>query len=106
MDGEPAANGTRNIILGDFNTDPHRAALLDKSARRWLDFVGDDQDFHFISESGLGATPTYAGSLNIDHVISDAFVGSCVVPGITENEPAVLPTVYFDHRPIVCTLTE
>jgi hypothetical protein len=29
----------------------------------------------------------------------------CVVPGI-DGEPPVLDYVYFDHKPIVCTVTE
>jgi len=33
-DGKPAANGERNVIMGDFNTDPVRAAFLDWSPRR------------------------------------------------------------------------
>ncbi|MEX1369074.1 MAG: hypothetical protein AB1Z98_38460, partial [Nannocystaceae bacterium] len=106
FDGEPAANGRRNLVMGDLNTDPYRA-FFDPSADRWLDFVGDGEDFDFISEAGPTATPTYSGLLNIDHVISDHFVGDgeCRVPGITPGEPAVLGTVYFDHRPIVCDVT-
>jgi hypothetical protein len=105
LDGEPAANGARNIVLGDLNTDPIRAALLDSSARRWNDFVGDDKAFHWVSDIGFDAEPTYANSLNIDHVISDVFTGSCRVPGVA-GEPPVLPTVHFDHKPIVCEVAE
>lgn len=106
MDGEPAANGDINIVLGDLNTDPYRA-LVDLSALRWLDFVGQlggDKDFWFISEAGPDAVPTYTNLFNIDHVISDTFVGTCIVPGISLGVAAVLDTVYFDHHPIVCDL--
>lgn len=105
FDGEPAANGRRNLVMGDLNTDPYRA-VIDPSADRWLDFVGDGEDFWFISEAGLTATPTYQGLFNIDHVISDHFVGTCEVPGVTPGVPPVLNSVYFDHHPIVCTVTE
>ncbi len=107
FDGEPAANGRRNLVMGDLNTDPYRA-VIDPSASRWLDFVDDDEDFKFISEAGLTATPTYQGLFNIDHVISEHFVGvgECEVPGITPGVDPVLDTVYFDHHPIVCMLTE
>ena len=81
-------------------------AVIDPSADRWRDFVGDGEDFQFISEAGVGATPTYQGLFNIDHVISEHFVGDCVVPGITPGVDPVLDTVYFDHHPIVCTVTE
>lgn len=102
FDGEPAANGERNLIAGDLNTDPYRA-IIDLSATRWLNFVGEDMPFWFISDAGQNATPTYNG-FNIDHVISDTFTGSCVAPGITAGEPAVHPNVYFDHTPVVCTV--
>jgi hypothetical protein len=106
--GPPAANGQRNIVLGDLNTDPYRAFIADSSARRWRDFVGrpgdQDVDYFFISDVGLDSTPTYAGSLTIDHVISDAYVGNCRAPG-TDGEPPVYPYAYFDHVPIVCELS-
>lgn len=107
FDGQPAVNGRRNLVLGDLNTDPYRA-VIDPSAARWLDFVGPDRDFWFISEAGPMATPTYNGLFNIDHVISDHFMGraECIVPGITPGEDPVLNSVYFDHRPIICTVTE
>jgi hypothetical protein len=103
-DGEPGASGERNIVMGDLNTDPGRAAALDASARRWNDFVGEGLPFWFITEVGWDAPPTYANSVNIDHVTSDAFTGSCWVAGVTEGHPAVIDAVYFDHKPHVCTL--
>src|SRR5690606_3449101 len=36
--GAPGANGTHNLVMGDFNTDPER--LDEDSAFRWYDFVG------------------------------------------------------------------
>ncbi len=104
LDGEPAANGERNLIFGDFNTDPFRAGLLDASARRWLEFAGDGSPFTFISPAGPDAPPSYSGLFNIDHIVSDAFRGTCRVPGVDAGEPDVLSTVYFDHKPVVCDL--
>ncbi len=100
---EPAANGAVNIILGDLNTDPVRLADGDTSAARFSEFVGEDKAFDFINETGRLAPPTYA-IFNIDHVVSDAFTGSCEVPGVTEGMPPVLDAIYFDHKPIVCRL--
>jgi hypothetical protein len=48
--------------------------------------------------------PTYAGLLNIDHQVSDSFVGDCWHPGITAGYDAVVDFDYFDHVPAVCTL--
>ncbi len=97
MDGEPAANGERNIVLGDLNTDPGRWADFDASAARWMDFVGGDSAFGWVTEIGPDAPPTYASVANIDHVASDTWTGDC-------EHPQFLDAVYFDHRPAVCTL--
>ncbi len=104
LDGEPAANGSYNIVLGDLNTDPGRAALLDSSARRWNDFVGGNKPFKFLTDVGFSAAPTYAGLANVDHIISDSFAGNCWVPGVTPGVADAYPYVYFDHKPIVCEL--
>jgi hypothetical protein len=106
-DGEPAASGEHNLILGDLNTDPGRMADVDPSAERWLDFValpGEDGDFQFLTEVGEDATPTYAGVMNIDHVIADSATGSCWHAGTTEGHDAVVDAVYLDHQPAVCAL--
>ncbi|MEM6991942.1 MAG: hypothetical protein AAF721_15645 [Myxococcota bacterium] len=105
LDGEPGANGERNLVLGDFNTDPVRGVLLDVSAQRWNDFVGDEHPFHFITEVGANVQPTYAGTLNIDHQVSDAFDGQCWHPGITAGYEGVVDFNYFDHVPAVCLLS-
>lgn len=102
-DGQPAANGEVNLVLGDFNTDPWRLAG-DPSGRRLLDFVGAGKPFHFVSESGADATPTYA-AFNIDHVVSDHLNGACWHAGVDEGHPAPFEAAYFDHKPAVCTLT-
>jgi len=101
-DGAPAASGEVNLVMGDFNTDPWRLTG-DPSGRRLLDFVGDGKGFHFVSESGPDATPTYA-AFNIDHVVSDALTGSCWHAGVDEGHPAPFEAAYFDHRPAVCAL--
>ncbi len=103
-DGAPGASGETNLVMGDLNTDPGRNALLDASARRWSSFVGPSHDFHFITDVGFSAAPTYTGLLNIDHVISDDLVGDCWVAGVTAGHPAVIDATYFDHKPHVCTV--
>ena len=103
-DGQPGAGGTRNLVMGDLNTDPGRMALLDKSAKRWNNFVGPGKTFHFVSDVGLQAIPTYAGLFNIDHAASDLLTGSCWSAG-TAGHPPVIQATYFDHKPLVCTMT-
>ena len=102
-DGEPGVNGERNLILGDFNTDPGRMAGYDPSADRWNDFVTGDP-FSFLTAVGEDAPPTYATVLNIDHVISDAATGTCWHAGVTEGHDEVIDAIYFDHLPAVCEL--
>ncbi len=102
LDGEPAANGAINLVMGDLNTDPARLASADPSAARWNDFAGEGLRFHFVTGVGRRVTPTYATLFNIDHVISDALDGSCWAAGVTEGHAAVIDAVYFDHVPIVC----
>lgn len=104
LDGEPAANGAANVVLGDLNTDPGRFAGQEDSATRFTDFVGEDKPFHFISDVGPDALPSYQDVLNIDHVVSDVFDGECWVAGVTEGHPVVIEAVYFDHKPVVCTV--
>jgi hypothetical protein len=103
-DGAPAANGERNLVMGDFNTDPVRAAEFDPSAAYVLEHVGEGKRFHLVTPDGPDATPTYGGLFSIDHVISDAFTGSCWAAGVTEGHPAVTELVYFDHTPQVCAV--
>jgi len=103
-DGKPAASGKKNLILGDFNTDPGRMKLIDNSADRITKYVGPGKKFHFISDVGFLAKPTYAGLINIDHVISDYFKGKCWAAGVTAGKAKVVNAVYFDHVPIVCTV--
>ncbi len=101
-DGEPAANGERNLIMGDFNTDPGRWTDL-PGAMVVNNHVGDGKPFHFVTEVGSAADPTYV-LFNIDHVISDTFNGSCWAAGVTTGHPAVSDVLYFDHKPIVCRI--
>jgi len=101
-DGDPAANGEPNLILGDFNTDPRSptAVLLDSSAQRWNDFVGPDKSFDFINEY----VKTYTNLFCIDNVVSDVLTGTCWYPGFTEGYPPVSPEGFFDHTPTVCEI--
>jgi hypothetical protein len=103
-DGQPAANGERNLVLGDLNNDPGRAQTPDIQA--FLEYVGPGKRFDFISPVGPNAPPSYAGLLNIDHIVSDALTGACWVAGLGAGHPAVTETVYFDHKPIVCDVAE
>jgi hypothetical protein len=100
-DGQPAANGSSNLIMGDLNTDPIRLAGTDDSADRFLELVGDGKDFHFVSDEEL---PTYQALFNIDHVVSDQLGGDCWAAGVSPGHPPVTEAVYFDHVPLVCRL--
>jgi len=102
--GQPAANGALNVVMGDLNTDPGRNTLLDLSAQRWNDFVGNGKAFDWVSEVGSNATPTYLGLFNIDHVASDTLQGGCWTAGVTVGHPDVYQPAYFDHKPMVCDL--
>lgn len=102
-DGRPGADGARNLVLGDLNTDPGRFATYDPSAARWNDFVGDGLPFRFLTAVGEDATPTYQGVANIDHVMSDSAIGSCWHAGV-DGRPRVIEASYFDHQPAVCTV--
>jgi hypothetical protein len=104
-DGAPAVQGRQNLILGDFNTDPGRAGAIDKSALRWNDFVGKGKRFHFLSKVGDNAPRAYQGFADIDHVVSDVFHGTCRYPGVDAGSERVFDGVYFDHAPVVCTIS-
>ena len=99
-DGAPLVEGD-TLILGDLNTDPGRLAEADDSAQRWTELVGGESDFQWHTD--LDGPPTYLLT-SIDHVASNALVGGCVVPGVTEGEPPVWDVVYWDHAPVVCEL--
>ncbi|NOY26738.1 MAG: hypothetical protein GXP62_12770 [Oligoflexia bacterium] len=103
-DGEPGANGTQNLVMGDLNTDPGRFTDWDTSAARWTDFVGEGLPFHFISEVGPDAPLSYQGVADIDHVMSDSWQGSCWYAGLSDGHPAATDITIFDHRPVVCTV--
>ncbi len=102
-DGEPAASGEQNLVMGDLNTDPGRMAGYDDSAARWNDFVGGEAPFWFVTEVGPDAPGSYGGLTDIDHVISDTWDGSCRYPGLEGTAP-VIEATYFDHVPVVCTI--
>ena len=103
-DGAPAANGEWNLIMGDFNVDPVVMAGLDPSADTVLEYVGDGKPFHFITASAPDSPATYAGYVRIDHVVSDAYSGTCWHAGVTEGHPPVTPAVSFDHHAAVCDI--
>ncbi len=109
-DGAPGTSGERNLVLGDFNTDPGRWLESDVSAARWRDFAapsgeGDgSQAFTFHTDVGPDATTTYSGLANIDHALSDFAEGGCWHAGVTDGRPAVTDARYFDHVPAVCSL--
>ena len=90
------------LVLGDFNTDPGRQAETDPSAQAWVDHVVDP--WHFVSPVGPDAPGSYAGLADIDHVVADTLEGDCWHAGIDTD--AVLDATYFDHLPVVCSVTE
>lgn len=101
--GEPAANGTRNLVMGDLNLDPFRSLVFDASAIRLAEFVGEDLAFSYLTEVGEDAPGSYAGAFDIDHVMSDAFLGRCWHAGLSDgHEERVYDPSYFDHLPVVC----
>lgn len=89
------ADGERNVILGDLNTDPDRLFDGDESAAT---FARSARGAGFEFASG-GGEPTYGGIVDIDHVLADFATGTCEAETIIE-------ATYFDHRPIVCSLEE
>lgn len=97
------ADGAANVVLGDLNTDPGRFLRDDTSAARFAELVAS-RGFAFVSEVGDDAPRSYGDAVDIDHVVSDAYTGSCWIAGLTDGHPAVTDMVYFDHKPIVCTL--
>ncbi|WP_146216661.1 hypothetical protein [Sinimarinibacterium flocculans] len=94
--GAPAANGARNLVIGDLNVDPARM-FWDASAATWNRHVGDGLAFGLLTDAGPGAEPTYARLFNIDHLVSDRLEGDCVAGTATAIRA-------FDHLPIVCHL--
>lgn len=107
FDGEPAANGFVNLIMGDFNVDPARWIGFDPSANLLnlhAPYLGGG-DFDYVSGVGPSEIPTYLGYFNLDRQISDALSGSCTAPGVG-GVPPVLATTYFDHTPILCSVPE
>lgn len=105
-DGTPGVRPDNNLILGDFNTDPWRVRDIDASAKRWNDFAGPGKSFQFISKMGPDAPGAYQGFADIDHIVSDTFVGTCRYPGVGEDSPSVWDSVLFDHVPVVCTIAQ
>ncbi len=103
-DGRPGVDGTRNLVLGDLNTDPFRLAGGEASADRFRAHAGPGTAFTVHTWAGPDAPPSYGGLLDIDHVASDAFDGDCWTAGVDPGHPAVFEPVYFDHRPRVCSL--
>lgn len=103
-DGAPLADGERNLVLGDFNTDPVAYAAFDASAAVIAGQTDADGPFTRHTRAGDDGPKSYGGLADIDHVLSDAFDGGCWHAGL-EGHPPVLDAVFFDHRPAVCDLT-
>ncbi len=103
-DGTPLAGSGAALVLGDFNTDPVLFAGTDVSA----DYIaarvaaeGSGWEWH--SPIDPDGDRSY-GFVSIDHVVSNAFDGGCVIPGETAGVPAIWDVVYFDHLPVLCDL--
>ena len=103
-DGVPAAWGRTNLVMGDINTDPFQMSDLDPSAAEWNSHVGDGRGFDYISSDTEEGEPTYAGLFRIDHVVSDALTGGCMVPGESVGTEPMMEATYWDHRPVICTI--
>jgi len=101
-DGKPAAYGEANLIMGDMNTDPFLLAGADPSATYFASQVGPGKKFHFVSSDGADGPDTHVTPMKLDHVISDALVGACVVAGVTEGSALPMKTSYWDHKPVIC----
>jgi hypothetical protein len=101
-DGHPAAHGAVNLVMGDMNTDPFLLAAGDPSAAKWNQYVGPGKAFHYISSDSAAGPATHVTTMHIDHVVSDAITGSCIVPGESPNLPPIMETTFFDHRPVLC----
>lgn len=99
----PAANGEVNLIMGDFNTDPERFARFDTSAEYLASRIAAGP-FTLLTDWPEAQAPTYLGSADIDHVLSDAFDGTCFAAGVTPGSEPPTEMVLFDHRPVVCDL--
>ncbi len=112
-DGAPGLNGAAHVVLGDFNTDPHRFLSVDRSAQTLASFAAASPEdaaasgrpLHFVTDLGDEVTPTYGGVVNIDHVLSDRYDGPCRTAGIAPDLPSVTSATYFDHKPVVCVLS-
>lgn len=102
-DGQPAANGERNLVIGDLNTDPIALELNDPSAAYFLEKI-ESTDFQFHSPTERNGPATYL-TLRIDHVVSDFAEGGCLIHGSSDGTNPVLDSVYWDHRPVLCDLT-
>lgn len=104
-DGSPGVSGLRNVVLGDFNTDPHRFAGFDASAQRLAEVVGDSTPFAWLTPVGPDAPGSYGGLADIDHIASDVDFSAvdCGYGGLGDV-PAVLDVTYFDHRPALCVV--
>jgi len=103
-DGAPGINGNAHLILGDFNTDPRRMRLFDRSAQRWNDFIGGDKPFHSLTATANGAPKSY-GLVNIDHIVSDVFAGEVLYPRKTNTNPPTPQLQMFDHKPVVVRIS-
>src|SRR5690606_12041639 len=100
--GAPGADGSANLILGDFNTDPVRLSAVDRSAQRWNDFVDVDGPFRFLTGQP-SQEPTYR-RFTIDHIVSDVFSGNVTFPGRSSSAPEIFRVQMFDHTPVVARL--
>lgn len=100
---QPAALAAdARLVLGDFNTDPVRFATSDPSAVALVS-LAEAAGLHFVTATGWDAPATYNGLASIDHVLADRYGGTCWHAGL-DGQPKVLPHIYFDHVPGVCTL--
>ena len=103
------ASGPRNLMLGDWNTDPYHRKGEDVDA--WKDGVAEH---HFTVHSGIAEhDPPYLTDLvpwpwpdkTLDHVLSDFAQGTCVTLGVAPGTERLDDHGDLDHRALLCELT-
>jgi endonuclease/exonuclease/phosphatase family metal-dependent hydrolase len=103
------AGPPNSIIAGDMNTDPYRPAGLgcswEQSGQEWTNRMGTHgYDYHSTDEFTGIACSTGAPDYTLDHVVSNAYEGSCVV--LDGAPPRLDGGEGMDHYALQCTLHE
>jgi hypothetical protein len=97
-----------SLVAGDMNLDPWRDT--DESVLVWDEHVGDGKRFHYLSGPAEASPPrptnvTVIGEMVLDHVVSDAFSGTCETLGEAPGTDRLDGGAGMDHRAIFCALS-